>query len=113
MNVSRRGFLAGSVGGLAISTASPAEAGAAFLQTVDTTSPVGELHYLNLSSAAARIRARKLSPVELMQAVLARIDRVEPKVHAFITLTREHALEAARTAEQTIAAHSPTAPSMA
>jgi len=64
----------------------------------------GDLHYLTIAQAAAQIRARRLSPVELTQAVLARIDQVEPKVRAFITLTRDGALEAARAAEREIAA---------
>ena len=103
MSVSRRAFLAGSLGGVAASHASTAQAGVAFLQSVDT-SPALELHYLTLSGAAARLRGKKLSPVELMRAVLARIDRVEPAVRAFITLTRENALEAAHAAEREIIA---------
>jgi aspartyl-tRNA(Asn)/glutamyl-tRNA(Gln) amidotransferase subunit A len=66
--------------------------------------PVGELHYLTIREAAARIRARRLSPVELTEAILARIDQVEPKVHAFITITRESAMAEARTAEREITA---------
>jgi aspartyl-tRNA(Asn)/glutamyl-tRNA(Gln) amidotransferase subunit A len=66
--------------------------------------PAGELHYLTIRDAASRIRSRRLSPVELTEAVLARIDQVEPKVHAFITLTRDVALDAARFAEREIMA---------
>jgi aspartyl-tRNA(Asn)/glutamyl-tRNA(Gln) amidotransferase subunit A len=65
---------------------------------------VGDLHYLTIRDASARIRSRRLSPVELTQATLARIDAVEPKVRAFITLTRESALETARAAEREIMA---------
>jgi amidase len=43
-------------------------------------------------------RARKTSPLEVMQAVLARIDAVNPKVNAIVTLAREHALAEARRA---------------
>ena len=39
--------------------------------------PGGELHYW-LAQAAAQIRTKRLSPVELTQAVLTRIDHVEP-----------------------------------
>jgi amidase len=43
-------------------------------------------------------RARKVSPLEVMQAVLARIDAVNPTVNAIVTLTREAALREARRA---------------
>src|SRR4030095_2574967 len=43
-------------------------------------------------------RARKVSPLEVMQAVLARIDTVNPAVNAIVTLTREAALREARRA---------------
>ena len=54
--------------------------------------------------AAALIKARRLSPVELTQALLDRIDRLDGKVGAFITVTREEALRSAREAEREIAA---------
>jgi len=43
-------------------------------------------------------RARRASPLEVMQAVLARIDAVNPDVNAIVTLVREDALRAARRA---------------
>ena len=43
-------------------------------------------------------RRRKVSPVEVMQAVLARIDAVNPLVNAYVTLARETALASARKA---------------
>jgi len=43
-------------------------------------------------------RARKVSPLEVMQAVLARIDAVNPLVNAYVTVAREAALGAARRA---------------
>ena len=43
-------------------------------------------------------RARKVSPLEVMQAVLARIDAVNPLVNAYVTVAREAALGAARKA---------------
>src|SRR5215471_5339504 len=43
-------------------------------------------------------RARKISPLEVMQAVLARIDAVNPSVNAIVTLTRDAALRDARRA---------------
>jgi amidase len=43
-------------------------------------------------------RARRASPLEVVQAVLARIDAVNPEVNAYVTLAREEALRAARRA---------------
>jgi amidase len=43
-------------------------------------------------------RARKVSPLEVMQAVLARIDAVNPALNAYVTVARESALAAARKA---------------
>ena len=43
-------------------------------------------------------RARRVSPLEVMQAVLARIDAVNPALNAYVTLAREAALAAARRA---------------
>jgi amidase len=47
---------------------------------------------------AGLYRGRKLSPLEVMQAVLARIDAVNPQVNAYVTVAREAALGAARKA---------------
>jgi aspartyl-tRNA(Asn)/glutamyl-tRNA(Gln) amidotransferase subunit A len=101
MSVSRRGFLAGSLGVFGVSNAFTQ--GSADLRA-QTRQPPGELHYLTIRDASALIRSKRLSPVELTHAALARIDAVEPKVRAFITLTRESALEAARAAEREIIA---------
>ncbi|HKX10397.1 MAG TPA: amidase [Stellaceae bacterium] len=63
-----------------------------------------ELAFLTVAEAAGLIRARKLSPVEYTTALLARIERIEPTLNAFVRLTPERALEAARSAEDEIAA---------
>lgn len=60
-----------------------------------------ELHDLTATEAAAQIQAGQLSPVELVRALLARIERLEPELRAWVTLDAEGALEAARAAEQT------------
>jgi aspartyl-tRNA(Asn)/glutamyl-tRNA(Gln) amidotransferase subunit A len=59
----------------------------------------GELAYLGFAEAAELIRAKKLSPVEYATALLARIERHDGKYNAFIALTPERALKAARAAE--------------
>src|SRR5206468_10829258 len=48
------------------------------------------------------IQHRKLSPVELVQAHLDRIARVNPKINAYVHLDAERALTAARNAELAI-----------
>jgi aspartyl-tRNA(Asn)/glutamyl-tRNA(Gln) amidotransferase subunit A len=52
---------------------------------------------------AAEIRARRLSPVEVTQAVLERMERLEPTLHAYCTPTPELAMETARRVEAAIA----------
>lgn len=59
---------------------------------------------LGCAEAAALIRQRRLSPVELVADVLRRIQEVEPRVRAFVTLLPERALAEARQAEREIAA---------
>ncbi len=54
---------------------------------------------LTLEQAAGLIRSRKLSPVEITDAYLSRIERLDPRVNAFITVTAEHAAEQARRLE--------------
>ncbi|HWU38610.1 MAG TPA: amidase family protein, partial [Candidatus Acidoferrum sp.] len=47
-------------------------------------------------------RTRKVSPLEVMQAVLARIDQVNPTVNAYVTVVREAALQAAKAATRAL-----------
>ncbi len=60
---------------------------------------IDEIGYLGVRDLHALYRARKLSPVEVAKAVLARIERIEPNVNAMMRLTPDHALEAARRSE--------------
>jgi aspartyl-tRNA(Asn)/glutamyl-tRNA(Gln) amidotransferase subunit A len=59
---------------------------------------------LTLAEAAQQIRTRQLSPLELTRECLARIERLNPTLNAFITVTAEPALEQARQAEAEIMA---------
>ena len=65
---------------------------------------MSELAYLGLAEAADLIRARKLSPVEYTQALLDRTEKLDPRYHAYIKLTPERAMEAARRAEREVTA---------
>ncbi|MBI4191828.1 MAG: Asp-tRNA(Asn)/Glu-tRNA(Gln) amidotransferase subunit GatA [Betaproteobacteria bacterium] len=60
------------------------------------------LQYLSIDAAAALIRNGELSPVELTRAHLHRIEALDQQLHAFITVTREIAVEAAYQAEEEI-----------
>jgi aspartyl-tRNA(Asn)/glutamyl-tRNA(Gln) amidotransferase subunit A len=62
----------------------------------------GDLTTLTLTEAAALIRSRQISPVELTNACLARIHRLNPVLNAFITVTDDGALAQARDAEAEI-----------
>ncbi len=59
--------------------------------------------HLSIAQAADRIRCRELSPVELTEACLSRIEALDGRINAFITVTAGAALEAARAAEKEIA----------
>ncbi len=65
---------------------------------------MSELHWLTAAEATREFAARRLSPVELVTALLARIERLDPKLHAFIRLDADAAMDAARAAETEIAA---------
>ena len=57
---------------------------------------------LTLSEAAGLIARREISPLELTQAHIDRILRVDPQVNSFITLMDESALRQARQAEEAL-----------
>ena len=62
------------------------------------------LHHLTIAEASSLIARQELSPVALTEAFLKRIESVDPKLNAYVTVTGERALDDARTAEQEIAA---------
>jgi len=64
---------------------------------------MSDLHFLSIAEASRLIRSRKLSPVELTQAHLARIEDFDSLLASFITLTADLALKQARQAEREIA----------
>src|SRR5215213_1379033 len=61
-----------------------------------------DLCYAPISELATRLASRALSPVELTEAYLRRLEALDPKIHAFVTLTPERALDDARRAEHEI-----------
>ena len=62
-----------------------------------------ELCTLPLAEVASLLRERALSPVELTEACLERIERLDSAFNAFITVCRDQAMEQARVAEREIA----------
>ncbi|HEX6144842.1 MAG TPA: amidase [Geminicoccaceae bacterium] len=66
-----------------------------------------ELLHLSLCEVADRIARRDVSSVELTEACLGRIERLEPELNAFISLDPEGALEQARAADRRLAATGP------
>ena len=58
-----------------------------------------DLHYLSATEALERFRSRDLSPVELLDAVIARAEEVEPTVNALCHTFCDEAREQARAAE--------------
>ncbi|MGE4086340.1 MAG: amidase [Vicinamibacterales bacterium] len=59
--------------------------------------------FLPARELAAMMRARRLSPVELTDAYLARIEQLNPRTNAFITVTADLARRQAAAAEREIA----------
>ena len=61
-----------------------------------------DLCWLPATDMASAIRARQLSPVELVDALLSRIHQLNPAINAYCTLTEEAARHAARAAEAAV-----------
>ena len=58
-----------------------------------------ELAFLSITDLARAYRARTLSPVEVTRSMLARIERLDPALKSFVTVTPELAMAQARQAE--------------
>ena len=63
--------------------------------------------FFGAARQAALVRARQVSPIELVRAYLERIDRLDGRLRAYITVTREAALDAARHAEDAVTRGAP------
>lgn len=84
--------------------AAPAVARAATRQRAVRPSAPADLAWVSLADAADLVKARAVSPVELTEACLDRIATYDPKLNAFITVTREAALAHAAVLESEAAA---------
>ncbi|SEM70885.1 amidase [Cryobacterium luteum] len=74
------------------------------------TTTATDLHYLGATEALNLFRARDLSPIELLESVLQRIDAVNPRVNALTEQLVDAARESARNAEQQYRAGGALAP---
>ena len=63
-----------------------------------------DLAFASIAELAPRLAAKELSPVEVTEATLGRLEQLEPRINAFITVTAESARHAARAAEAAIRA---------
>ncbi|HEY0947756.1 MAG TPA: amidase [Opitutaceae bacterium] len=103
---SRRNFLRTTAAGAAAAaiasrfTASARAAGPAYPTSSDKTS---ELIYMSATKLAGLIREKKVSAAEAVKACLARIEAVNPKLNAVVTLCAERALLEAREADAALA----------
>jgi len=86
-------------GGFLLSNSCLAEALMAVQQTVSAGKRSTDLTTLSIREAGDLVRRKAVSPVELTRACLDRIDRLNPVLNAFITVTGEKALAQARDAE--------------
>ena len=60
---------------------------------------MSELHWMTANAVAAAIAKGEMSPVELVKALLDRIERLDPRLNAFLRVDAEAALKEARAAE--------------
>src|SRR5229473_1812095 len=91
MEVSRRQFLQGTIGSAAM-----------LPSTMQNTSQKADLHFLSISELSELIRTKKVSPVEVTRAILDRIEKFNPTLNAYITVTRDLAMKSAQEAESEI-----------
>jgi amidase len=63
---------------------------------------MNELTFLSAATMAEQIRKKKISPVELVNAHLAQIERLNPALNAFVQVDAERARQAARRAESAV-----------
>ncbi len=69
-----------------------------------------ELNFLTAVSMADLIRKRELSPVELVEAHLSRIEELNPKLNAFVHVDAESARRQAKVAETAVGNGEPLGP---
>src|SRR6266568_1786596 len=100
---SRRTFIKSALAGAASTLMAGIDKPAAHAYTGAQQKGQGsDVTQLGLSEASQLVRSKKVSPVELTHECLSRIERLNPKLNAFITVTADAALAGARQAEAEI-----------
>ena len=100
---SRRAFIKGAIAGATGTVVAGIDRHAAHAHTgAQQTRQGSNISQLSLSEASQLVRSKKVSPVELTYECLSHIERLNPKLNAFITVTADSALAAARQAEAEI-----------
>src|SRR6266852_7629440 len=95
--MSRRDFIQTSAAGLLTMVVPPLSDSAPTLGVSTTAGQ--DLCFMPATALAAAIHAKKVSPVEVVNAIYARIHEINPRINAFCTLTEEQAHRAAKGAE--------------
>src|SRR5262249_34000739 len=62
-----------------------------------------EIPFLSVSQLSELIKSRQVSPVEVVEGYLERIDRLNDRLYAYLTVCRDQAVEAARALERELA----------
>jgi Asp-tRNA(Asn)/Glu-tRNA(Gln) amidotransferase A subunit family amidase len=71
---------------------------------------MNDLTFLSAFSMAEKIRKKKISPLELVTAHLAQIQKLNPKLNAFVQVDGDRATQSARDAESAMMNHAPLGP---
>ena len=69
-----------------------------------------EIAFLSAAATARAAKAGELSPVDAVQAYLDRIDRLDSRLAAYITVTREEAMDAAKQVEWRVSSQGDAGP---
>ncbi|MGH7820033.1 MAG: amidase family protein, partial [Candidatus Binatia bacterium] len=59
-----------------------------------------DIHWLTIGALADGYRSRQISPLEATKALLERIERLDGRLHSYLTVTADGALAAAKEAEK-------------
>src|SRR5262249_29775913 len=62
-----------------------------------------EIPFLSVAQLSELIKSRQVSPVEVVEGYLERIDRLNDRLYAYLTVCRDQAVEAARALERELA----------
>ena len=61
-----------------------------------------DLGFLSIADASEKIALKKLSPIELTEALLRRAEELDPKLNAYLLKDADKAIAAAQAAEKAI-----------